>query len=431
MNKEISDQKKLLHCLEQVSTFPLLSALMGRRSRRFAAGAHIESGPFAYKSKKPVHPLSEFERSLIVSTMAGNTGWSHLIPSNKKYAPYLPNYAGSAGARTFPSAAGFHTADLFFTDDSGVYFLSTKDALPSEHNQMTADMNLNEFLKHSMKGIKKISDTRLKMPNEEPHVESHNLWVANTPGSLFAIPVIDLAQHVILVLCYLAQNGYGIFDDINKQPIPGLEKFGHMIDLNSPFPLSYLDQLSLSEASVEVSTSCYAGALMLQAMGLGGWMYDGVTPNSVFGVSGDPRNEGLGFRADTRADWNFPNPTGIPGIYETKCQAHFSSMKEAVKSVVKRKYGEHGPFAESTPGPWKNSGQIRSKAAPHTDEFIECISMMAQYIQDTFGKFPATIPSAFCLMYLQAFHLDTDFYDHFYKEGSYLNTHANHQKDWH
>jgi hypothetical protein len=30
--------------------------------------------------------------------------------------------------RTFPSAAGFHTAELFFTDDSGVYLFATRDA---------------------------------------------------------------------------------------------------------------------------------------------------------------------------------------------------------------------------------------------------------------------------------------------------------------
>ena len=170
---------------------------------------------------------------------------------------------------------------------------------------------------------------------------------------------------------------------------------------------------------------------MLQAMGLGGWMYDGINPISIFGVSGDPDNKGLGFQADTREDWNFPNPTGIKGIFETKCPPYYPRMKDAVKSVVNRKFGKGGPFSETTSGPWKNTEKIRISAAPHTEEFIECVSVMAQYIYDTFGKFPATVPSAYCLMYLQAFHLDTEFYDHFYKDGSYLQTHADHQKKWH
>lgn len=431
MTRKSANINQRLQCLENISQFPLLSAILGRRSRRFANGAQIESGPFAYKSQKSVQPLSEFERSLIISTMAGNTGWSHLIPFNQKYAPHLPNYAGSAGGRTFPSAAGFHTTELFFTDDSGTYYLSTSDSSAIEHKQMAADMDVNGWLDQTQKQMRRISSERLQIPNEEPHMESHNLWVSNTPGSLFIIPVSDLAQHMILTLCYLLQNGYGITDDINKKPIPGLEKYKKYIDINSPYPLSFVEQLSFGEATVELSTSCYAGSLLLQAMGLGGWMYDGVNPLSIFGVTGDPRNKGLGFRADTRPDWNFPNPTGLQGVFETKCPPHYPDMRAAVMSVIERKYGEGGPFNESTPGPWKDSSSVRKMAAPHPEEFIECVTLMAQYVYDTFGRFPATVPSAHCLMYLQAFHLDTDFYDHFYKEGSYLHSHASHQQDWH
>ena len=37
----------------------------------------------------------------------------------------------------------------------------------------------------------------------------------------------------------------------------------------------------------------------------------------------------------------------------------------------------------------------------------------------------------FILMYLQAHHLDLEFYDKFYKPGAYLKTHAQHMKKWH
>ena len=37
-------------------------------------------------------------------------------------------------------------------------------------------------------------------------------------------------------------------------------------------------------------------------------------------------------------------------------------------------------------------------------------------------KFPATIPSIFAFMYLQAHHLDLSFYDHYFKPGAYLST---------
>lgn len=50
---------------------------------------------------------------------------------------------------------------------------------------------------------------------------------------------------------------------------------------------------------------------------------------------------------------------------------------------------------------------------------------------NTFGKFPGTVPSVFVITYLQAHHLDLDFYDRFYKPGSYLRTHAAHMETWH
>lgn len=417
--------------MEQLAKFPLMEALLGRRSRRFAVGASIDSGPLEFHSQKPPQPLNEMERTLIISSMAGNTGWNHLIPFNQKYAPALPNYAGSAGGRTFPSAAGFHTCELFFTDDSGVYFLNNRNAAASPNKTMANEMDIDSWLEHTRGQIRQLSDTRLKMPNEEPHVESHNLWIANCPGSLFAIPVVDLAQHMILMLCYLAQNGYCIFNDFLQQQVPGIDKFKNIVDTEHPYPLSYIEQITLGEGTVEVSTSCYAGALMLQAMGLGGWMYDGVDRHSIFGVSGDPRNKGLGFSSVTRSDWVFPNPVGIPGVFEAFCPPYFPNMRTAVRAVVERKFGPKGPFHAETPGPWKESPAVRGSAKIHSEEFVECVGLQAQYIYDTYGKFPGTLPSTYCLMYLQAHHLDLEFYDKYYRPGSYLSTHENHQKDWH
>jgi hypothetical protein len=67
----------------------------------------------------------------------------------------------------------------------------------------------------------------------------------------------------------------------------------------------------------------------------------------------------------------------------------------------------------------------------HDEEFRRCVTLQAQYIYDSFGKFPGTVPSMFTIMYLQAQHLDPGFYDHFYEPGAYLRTHANHMECWH
>jgi hypothetical protein len=319
----------------------------------------------------------------------------------------------------------------FFTDDEGLYVLEARDEPPFADRNDDGTMDLEIVLGSLKKRIKKIHDDRLRLPPVVPHIEAHNTWVVNHPGTLLVIPVGDLAQHVLLNLCYMLQNGLVLADDINKRPIPGIEKFAHMVDVNNVWPVTFVEQWSLSELTAELSTSCYAGTLMLQAMGLGGWMFNGVDPFSTLGASGDPDVPGLGFRYDMEEDWPYPNPTGLKGIMEAFCPPHYDDMRAAVEAVCERKFGPGGPFHAKTPGPWKDSEGVRSAAQVHSEEFRECVAIQAQYVFDTFGKFPGTVPSIFVMQYLQAHHLDLEFYDKFYKPGAYLSTHATHMARWH
>ena len=66
-------------------------------------------------------------------------------------------------------------------------------------------LNLEVILAALKSQVKKIQDGRLKLPPEVPYVEPHNTWVVNHPGTLLVIPVGDLAQHVLLNLCYMLQ----------------------------------------------------------------------------------------------------------------------------------------------------------------------------------------------------------------------------------
>jgi len=427
MLDKISD---LPNGLIEAVNFPLIEAIHSRRSRRFARGASIPDGPLAYTSKHDPAPLSEMQQMLLLTTVAGNTGWSNLIPHNRNYLPNIPNYASAAGGRTFPSAAGFHTTDFFYTDDNGVYFLSTKDMPASSAIGADGKTDLNTYLAGHKSRVVKLADGRLKIPASPQHMEVHNEWCANVPGSTLIIPVADLAQHMILVLCYLVQNGACIYDDVNDKAIPGIKAFKKIVDVENPFPLTFLEQQGLAEVTVELSTSCFSGALMLQAMGLGGWMYDGLNPFSILGASGEAEVPGLGFRFDMIEGNPLPHITGLEGVFEGHCPPHFKDMRAAVESVVKRKFGSGGPFNAKTKGPYKESAAIRASAVPVDDQFVDCVTTMAQYIFNTFGRFPATVPAIYTLMYLQAHHLDTGFYDQHFTPGAYLNTHAEHNKNW-
>jgi hypothetical protein len=50
--------------LRELAAFPLVEALFGRRSRRFALGDEIPDGPLAYTSRQQPLPLGELERML-------------------------------------------------------------------------------------------------------------------------------------------------------------------------------------------------------------------------------------------------------------------------------------------------------------------------------------------------------------------------------
>jgi hypothetical protein len=170
---------------------------------------------------------------------------------------------------------------------------------------------------------------------------------------------------------------------------------------------------------------------VLQAMGLGGWMFDGINPMSVLGASAESGVTGLGFRYDEDERWAVPNATGLAGAFEAHCPPRFPDMRAAVEAVASRKWRTGGPFNPATPGPWRDSPRVRGAAEVHSEEFKECVALQAQYVLDRFGKFPGTVPSVHVLTYLQAHHLDLDFYDHHFEPGAYLRTHAEHMKDWH
>jgi hypothetical protein len=413
--------------LAQAMNFPLIDAIHGRRSRRFAKGSRIPDGPLAFKSAEEPQALHPLEQMLLLSTVAGNTGWANLFAHHPGYAPKIPNYTTRAGGRTFPSSAGFNTTEFFFTDDTGVYFLPTRDMTPVGGDDQPAD--LQAWLNAHKARVVKLGDGRLRIPPRAPHMEGHNFWSANVAGSTLVMPVADLAQHFLLLMLYIVQNGACLFDDVNGRPIPGLERYAHRINLQAPYPLTFVEKEALTDVAVEVGAACHSGALMLQALGLGGWMYTGISPFSVLGASGDPDVPGLGFRFDMVKGNPLPVITGLPGVFEAHVPPHFASMRKAIDSLVKRKFGAGGPFDPALGGPYKDNASVRSSGVKLDAEGVDIAVVMADYILETFGRFPATVPPVFLKTYLQAHRLDTAFYDRYFA-GGYLRSHAEHDDNW-
>lgn len=416
--------------LQELARFPLLDAIYGRRSRRFPVGGAIPAGPLAFRSKSQPQPLSDLERALVLNTVAGWTGWHFGISHHPGYAPAAPNYAGSPTGRTFGSAAGFHTSEFFFTDDTGTYFLPTRDATPDKV-YTEGDGATETQLDHLLSRVVQLSDQRIHIPREEPYLEGHNTWIANYPGSLLVIPVADLAQQTLANIAFFTQNGFAIYDDVHDRAIPGIEKYRDRLRFTDPMPLSFVEQYSMAEASAELMAATHNGHLLLGAMGLGGWSFDGIDRLTMLGASGNPDVPGLGFRYDTDPRWPLPNPTGLPGVFEAYCRPRCASMAEAVNALAERKFGPGGPYHPETPGPFAETPRVRAAAAPWDKRFRELLTLQATYIDETFGKFPGTVPTTWIMNYLQAQHIDLEFYDTVLTDTAVLTTHREHQHTWH
>jgi hypothetical protein len=123
--------------LAEVATYPLLSALFGRRSRRFGLGMSIPDGPFAYTSQQESIPLHDLERTLLVLCGTGVSGWHFGIEQTSSGDPEKGcNYPLRLTGRTSPSSAGMEASELIFTDDSGTYMTQFRDLDPERQRPL-------------------------------------------------------------------------------------------------------------------------------------------------------------------------------------------------------------------------------------------------------------------------------------------------------
>ena len=415
--------------LKKANEFSLTNSLFGRRSRRFGWGMEIPRGPFKFKSKRPPSALDEFETAFLLASGCGISGWHHGIPfsdSHDGLCTYSARYTG----RTFPTAAGIGNTELFYTDDQGTYFVSTRD-VDGDINWRDQQMRDSQRLIESTRRLTtKISDQRIELPRKAPHFSAHNLWNANVPGSSLFIPVANISEQLLGFLFIVVAAGYTVWDDSEGKPAGRLETFfdKNLLSRDKRYPLSYMEQYLLSTSAVEMGVLGHNIALALQPLGLGGWFFSGISPFSLMGVAASKGIAGLGFEFQTNPDWGVPNPIGRKGVYEAYCPPFHANMREAVKAYVALKFGPSGSYSTNKAGPFINA-DVKQTAKPPSEDELEAVIAIAEYIYDKFGKFPGTVPSVFVRYYTQAHRLDTHFYDKFFKRN-YLTTHMENVERW-
>jgi hypothetical protein len=188
--------------------------------------------------------------------------------------------------------------------------------------------------------------------------------------------------------------------------------------------------------------------LVIQAMGLGGWIHASVAPPHLLGNPYESTQKGLGFtfqkprfrlldilRWGTFLTKLRSHPVGLGDLIQGMCPPYYKTMADAVDAVVALKYGsqgvyeDQGYFGRIFKG---DAGARYVKEVPHYDpRVIECVKDVCTYIYKTHGRFPAHVDAIYVPgVWIQVHHLDLDYYDKLFN-GGYTDTHKRHQELWH
>ncbi len=414
--------------------YPLMNAIFGRRARRFGLGMSIASGPLAYTSRHDPVPLSELERSLLLAVGTGVSGWSFGVPYGPDRPDQHAHYSLRFTGRTAPTAGGFGTPAMLVTDDDGTYLTNTRDVTPE---RMLAFDGIEDDAERMVAVVREhtvqLSAERLDLPAAPPHMLEPNLWMANAPGSTMFMPIADASESLLALMAMALGNGNVIMDDAAGRPAGDLEPFirSGLLNGEKRMPLSVLQQVSYESNCSEAAFMAHNMVLTMQAMGLGGLYFAGLNRWSILGAFAEEGIQGFGFRFQRDERWTLPNPVGLDGHFEGLCPPYHADMHAAVAAFVERKFGEGGTYDASASGPWKDTAAVRASVERYDDAFVDCLATVAQYVYDTYGRFPGAFNTIVLPGFVQAVHLDTEFYDTHYREGAYLDTHAEHMRRWH
>ena len=119
-------------------------------------------------------------------------------------------------------------------------------------------------------------------------------------------------------------------------------------------------------------------------------------------------------------------------LLQPYCPPYYASMKEAVRAVVQTKYGARGLFrGGAAHSAWREPAAVTNAVAEISSAAVEATTAYCEYIYNRYGRFPAYMPPFRTVLGFQACHLDTEFYDRFYRAEALSETERYHMDRWH
>jgi hypothetical protein len=449
-----SDQASVL---AHLSRYPLLGAMLGRRSRRFGRGMQIGGGPLAYTSQHAPQPLTEIEEALLVFAACGLTGFA-LADLDYATGQGGNMLAGLLG-RTIASPDAVDAVSLVVTNDQATYLIKRpQDFDPSEIPalvRLAQEMNFLELYRHMRV---KIAEGRATPPVKPGFNFNINKWALYAPGSTYLLPVNSMTAAYINVLLEAFDPAMGLYgvDERNFFRPAGVGQFaksrGGTLDDDFSggriFTVQAIEQALVESVSIEQGMLHQNVALMVQALGLGGfpnyarheyaWFEAldfrmGSMPGSRYAGAGRLLSFIVGLLG---RDQPYPFPLGLERdghvLLKPFCPPYYPTMKDAVKAFVAFKFSARGlDLDRSGTTDWQDPGSVTAQIPGPSDSAIAATVAYCEYIFKRYGRFPAYTAPFRTMIGYQATHVDIDFYDRFYTPGALSDTQRQHQAYWH
>ncbi|MFC8042200.1 hypothetical protein [Nocardia sp. NPDC057353] len=422
--------------------YPLMDALLWRRSRRFAPGMTLGTGPLAHASTAPPRPLTLEEQAALAFAACGITG--HSLSELPYGATGSGNIMMQFIGRTIPSGDSVHDVALIVIDDDGAWLVRRPQELErTEIPELIQLAREGKLVPLYERMRVRIADRRPELPREVPFTPPFNHYSANVPGTTYFLPVAELTALAInLMLSAFGDDmSYFLLDDRNRFAPAGLGKFarskgGHLDDdlaAGRVGTVSMIENWLYEFVAVQQGAMLQNLGLMAQALGLGGFPHFAAHPYAWF--------EALGFHMKpipfsrtiggnplmtaalklTRRDIPFPTAVGLnrggTALLQPYCPPAYRSMEEAVLAFVDFKYdAARGTFRDGgAVSGFLDAPAVQSGIAEYADHTIAATIACCEYLFRRYGRIPSGSGPFRTVLAYQASHVDTEFYDRYYR----------------
>ncbi len=449
---------------ETLETYPLVDALVRRRSRRFALGSRLHGSALRYESAADPVPLSHEEEAVLAFAGSGVTG--HVYGE----LPFEPSAGPETGGgqvmmslvgRTSSSADAVATANLCITRDDGTFLLlRPQQFAPDEFRELTDLARDHRYTEAYERTRVRLSDRRAEIPRELPFTPPFNKWSANIPGATYFVPLSEVTALYLTVLFAAIGEEFAFYfhDDKHWRLRPaGIDRFGrskggHLYDDPRDGRVGTIDEIEsylLELLGFEQGLMLQNVALAAEAIGLGGF------PHYAAHRFAWPQALGCRMRNRTfaqilhkgffgtllmrllRKNVTIPQAVGLDhegrALIKPYAPPYYPTMEAAVRAFVADKFEPGRGFFRNAAlaGAWQNPAEIQASIPPYSEANIEAVIAYCEYVMKEYGQFPANYGPIRSLMAFQAHHIDPAFYDRFYRPGAYQETHTEHFRRWH